>query len=68
VTRTGPWMHDGGFTTLQAVLSLYNIGGARPRARQATPDSPVPQPDPLLQRLDLERDQLKAIEAFLETL
>jgi cytochrome c peroxidase len=27
ITQTGPWMHNGSFSTLEEVLALYNAGG-----------------------------------------
>ena len=69
VGRTGPWMHTGGFTQLRGVVNLYNVGMPRPQPRPEQRGDPLfPQPDPLLQPLDLHRSELDAITAFLETL
>jgi len=69
VANTGPWMHDGRMPRLDALLAFYNVGGGKPRERPETAAAgPFPQPDPLLQPLQLQADELQAIEAFLRTL
>ncbi len=70
VADTAPYMHNGVLPRLDAVLQFYNVGGGKPRAPAHLPAdaAPFPQPDPLLQPLGLERDELAAIEAFLRTL
>jgi cytochrome c peroxidase len=69
VARTGPWMHYGGFNDLRGIVTLYNAGMPRPRPRPEQVNDPLfPQPDPLLQKLDLHRSELEAINAFLQTL
>lgn len=66
VARTAPYMHNGLFPHLRGVLTMYNAGMPRPRSGpQDDPDSPVPQPDPLLQPLGLSAEDLAALEAFL---
>ncbi len=69
VGKTGPWMHNGGFADLRGIVNLYNVGMPRPKPRPAQLGDPLfPQPDPLLQPLDLHRSELEAITAFLDTL
>jgi len=70
VADTAPYMHNGLMPRLDAVLLFYNVGGGKPRApaQPAADAAPFPQPDPLLQPLNLRRDQLQDIEAFLRTL
>lgn len=70
VAGTAPYMHNGVMPRLDGVLRFYNVGGGKPRAPADLPADapPFPQPDPLLQPLGLERDELQAIEAFLRTL
>jgi len=43
------------------------LGGSQP-ANPGSGSAPFPESDPLLQPLDLRRDQLRDIEAFLRTL
>ena len=60
---TGPWMHNGLFPRLDGILNMYNAGMCRAGAScQGPPLSP------LIQSLGLERSQLAALEAFLDTL
>ncbi|MFT4249384.1 MAG: cytochrome c peroxidase [Pseudomonas sp.] len=69
VGKTGPWMHNGAFPVLRGVVNMYNVGMPRPEPTPAQRDDPLfPQPDPLLQPLDLHRTELEAITAFLESL
>lgn len=70
VRRTGPFMHNGIFPTLVGVVNMYNGGGGRDRQTpsEISPGVPVPQPDPLLKRLDLTGEERAALVAFLETL
>ena len=57
VALTAPYMHDGGFATLRAVLAFYNEGG-RPHEGQDTRIRP----------LGLVAADLVDLEAFLESL
>ena len=64
VRHTGPWMHNGLFTNFTGILRMYNHGvtfAARPRAG-------APELSPLIRPLGLDRDELDALEAFLETI
>jgi len=57
VERTGPYMHDGSLATLAEVIEFYNRGGnANPRLDHA------------LRPLDLTRDEMAALVAFLRSL
>lgn len=70
VARTGPYMHNGRFTTLRGVMNLYNVGMPRPDAPAdpAADAPPFPRQDPLLHPLDLHRTELEALTDFMETL
>jgi len=61
VAVTGPYMHDGRFTTLEQVVSFYN-----------TPfmfvDDPINMDTALLQPLGLTQQEKKDLVAFLKTL
>ncbi|HYH51995.1 MAG TPA: cytochrome c peroxidase [Acidimicrobiia bacterium] len=57
VELSGPYMHDGVFTTLEEVVAFYVGGGA-----------PVPNKSPLMKPLDLNRAEQKALVAFLKSL
>lgn len=68
VGRTGPWMHNGLFP-LRGVLNMYNAGMPRPQPRDDQTDDPhFPQTSELLVPLNLDRQELAALEAFLQTL
>lgn len=69
VSRTGPWLHNGLFPDLMGVLNFYNVGMPRPRPSAAQQNDPLfPKTSPRLQRLDLNRSELQALRAFLDTL
>ncbi|WP_164136184.1 cytochrome-c peroxidase [Stenotrophomonas maltophilia] len=70
VASTAPYMHNGLIPRLSGVLAFYNVGGARPRAPAELPAGapPFPPTDPLLRPRGLSRQDLRDIEAFLQTL
>jgi cytochrome c peroxidase len=69
VSRTGPYMHNGLFPSLMGIVNLYNVGGARPRAREGMEDDPLfPETSELLPELNLTPDEKAALVAYLETL
>ena len=57
VERSGPYMHDGAFTTLDQVVAFYTAGGG-----------PSPHKSPLLKPLDLSAKEEQALVAFLRSL
>jgi cytochrome c peroxidase len=57
VELTGPYMHDGVFTTLDQVVAFYVGGGA-----------PGPHKSPLMKPLDLNTEEQQALVAFLRSL
>jgi cytochrome c peroxidase len=57
IARTSPYMHDGRFYTLAAVLEHYNTGG---KATQGA--------DSLVRPLGLTSDEMADLQAFLESL
>ncbi len=60
VTRTAPYMHTGQFGSLHEVLRFYStLEGAAPRGHHG---------ETVLKPLHLTEDELKALEAFLQTL
>jgi cytochrome c peroxidase len=69
VGRTGPWMHNGVFADLRGVVNFYSAGGAHPRRRPDQADDPLfPVTDPLLEPVDLTRQEREDLVAFLEAL
>jgi cytochrome c peroxidase len=70
-TRTGPWMHHGHFPNLVDVLDLYNLGNPAPIQEKYLGigrDSLIPTPSPLLKPLNLTREEINAVIAFMGTL
>ena len=57
VALTGPYMHDGVFTTLDQVVAFYVGGGG-----------PAPDKSPLIRPLDLTVKEQQALVAFLRSL
>lgn len=61
---TGPWMHNGVFSSLRGILNMYNAGMIG--KAQLHPD--LPPLSPLIRPLNLDATELDALEAFLHTL
>lgn len=69
VSRTGPYMHNGIFPTLEGTVNFYNEGGARPRPKAGEENDPLfPTTSPLLKPLGLTREEKAALVAYLRTL
>lgn len=71
VSRTGPWMHHGHFPSLLDVVELYNLGNPTPIQKKylgTERDSLIPKTSPILQKLNLNKEEINALLAFLETL
>ncbi|MDN6342405.1 MAG: hypothetical protein L0J49_01915 [Lactococcus lactis] len=67
--HTAPYMHNGLFPHLEGVLNMYNAGMAtlKPSKKQET-DPLFPTKSKLLKELDLDQNELEALEAFLNSL
>ncbi|TQR54212.1 cytochrome-c peroxidase [Campylobacter troglodytis] len=68
VSKTAPYMHTGTFPSLRGVLNMYNVGFEGTMSKDKEGDPLLPKTSPLIKRLDLSREELLAIEAFLKTL
>lgn len=71
VVNTRPWMHHGHFPTLLDVVELYNLGNPAPIQKKysgTARDSLIPKPDPLLKKLNLNKEEINDLLAFIETL
>ena len=71
VSRTGPWMHHGHFPSLLDVLELYNLVNPAPIQKKylgTARDTLIPKNSPILKKLDLNKTEVEAVLAFLETL
>lgn len=71
VARTGPWMHNGAFTPLRDVLTFYNAGNPEIKNKDIVTINGIKYKSPKskkLQPLNLTKDEIEDLEAFLETL
>ncbi len=68
VARSAPYTHLGTFPNLIGVLNMYNAGfpAAVPKGKENDPL--LPKTDPLIKKLNLTREEILALEAFLKTL
>ena len=57
ITRTAPYMHDGRFKTLEEVIDFFDRGG-----------DPLENKSPLMQPLNLQRQEKADLIQFLKTL
>ncbi|MGH9841752.1 MAG: cytochrome-c peroxidase [Blastocatellia bacterium] len=62
IERTAPYMHNGGFRTLEEVVEFYNDGGGRGRGLD------VISQDAKVQKLDLTEQQKKDLVSFMKSL
>ncbi|MGH9939492.1 MAG: cytochrome-c peroxidase [Blastocatellia bacterium] len=62
VARTAPYMHNGGFNTLEEVVDFYNDGGGRGRGLD------VYSQDTKVAKLDLTERQKKDLVSFMKAL
>lgn len=69
VPQNAPYMHNGLFSTIRGVLNMYNAGmfHFQPNEKQKN-DSLFPKTSPLIQKLDLNNEEMDALEAFLMSL
>lgn len=70
-SKTGPWMHHGHFPSLLDVVEYYNLGNPAPIQAKylgVGRDSLIPTTSPMLKTLNLHRQEVQDLIAFLETL
>ncbi len=69
IMKTGPYMHNGLFPEMRGVLNMYNAGmpNLKPKPEQEN-DQLFPKTSPLLKKLNLTREELDALEAFMESI
>lgn len=69
VGQSKPYMHNGLFPHLRGVINSYNAGMFRPKPTNEQETDPLfPTTDPLLRPLNLTEEEIRALEAFLNTL
>jgi cytochrome c peroxidase len=69
VPQNAPYMHNGLFPNIRGVLNMYNAGmfHFQPNEKQKN-DTLFPKTSDLVKRLDLNADEMDALEAFLMSL
>lgn len=71
VAKTGPWMHNGSFNTLTEVIEFYSKGNPESSKYRSTTHEGVvlnSEKSHLLKLLDLTKEEIAQLEAFLGTL
>ena len=69
ISNTGPWMHMGTFSQLKFIINVYNAGGYHPKPKEGRLyNPPFPQTSPLLEKLNLTKEEKGALNSFLEAL
>lgn len=70
VMHNAPWMHNGLFNDITGIVNLYNSGMHMidPKPEQKQQDRLYPYTDPLLKKLNLTRDEIKAVVAFMDAI
>jgi len=66
VSETKPYMHNGLFPHISGILNMYNAGMPTEKRK---PESPLfPKKSDMLVKLNLDKQELKDLEAFINTL
>lgn len=69
VMKTAPWMHNGLFVNMEGTLAFYNMGMPRPRPNAQQVNDPLfPTTSERLKVLNMDKDELRALRSFLDTL
>ncbi len=70
VMNINPWMHNGLFDNIIGVINMYNSGMAmnNPRNAEQEADPMHPMIDPLMKKLDLSREEIRQVAAFLDAI
>ena len=69
VSKTAPWMHNGLFVNMEGTLAFYNMGMPRPRPNAQQANDPLfPTTSERLKVLNMDKDELRALRSFLDTL
>ncbi|NIG55509.1 cytochrome-c peroxidase [Chitinophaga sp. Cy-1792] len=70
VMHNAPWMHNGLFNDITGVVNIYNSGMHMidPKPEQKAQDSLFPYTDPILHKLNLTKDEIGAIVAFMDAI
>ena len=67
--KTAPWMHNGLFVNMEGTLAFYNMGMPRPQPNAQQVNDPLfPRTSDRLKALNMDKDELRALRSFLDTL
>ncbi len=71
VVKTAPWMHRGSFNTLSEVINFYNMGNPESYKNRSTlfeGKQLISEKSDMLKLLELTKEEMLQLEAFLGTL
>src|SRR5690606_16360486 len=69
VMRTGPWFHNGVFQDMNGIMNMYNAGMPAVKPKPGQENDPLfPKKDPLLQALQLTKEERDALVAFMHAI
>ncbi len=69
VMRTRPWMHNGLFDKMEGVISMYSNGMPQPKRKpEQLNDSLFPVTSPIIKKVNLTKEEIANVEAFLEAI
>ncbi len=69
VAQNAPYMHNGLFPNLRGVLNIYNAGMPQPKRKEnQLNDTLFPTTSKLIQKLNLSKSELDALEDFIMSL
>lgn len=69
VSQNGPYMHNGLFPNIRGVLNMYNAGMPQPKRKEnQLNDTLFPTTSKLIQKLNLNKSELDALEDFIASL
>lgn len=70
VMHNSPWMHNGLFNNITGVINMYNSGMHMidPDSAEKAADPLYPVTDKLMQPLDLSKEEIQALVAFMDAI
>ena len=70
VMRPRPWMHHGFFDDMEGLIAFYNNGNPQGIRKDSVSARglPVPKLDPALKKLNLTKDEIRDIAAFMNAI
>lgn len=70
VMHNSPWMHNGLFNNITGIINMYNSGMHMidPDTAKKAADPLYPVTDELMQPLDLTKDEIQSLVAFMEAI